>query len=199
MNREFHHQLERVYSKYKSVEELKTLCYKALIDSYQRVKNIKGITDLDENNIRNQFVVDLDTQNEIIRYALENNIIRIIPESWDLVKRKRPDIVFFIPHICDLIFECKKLTSDEDKYLNDGLMRFISLAYAEEESEAGMIGFTLNVGIPQKLKGKVKQFHCSKLIDKPVLNFTDSYKSIHICKNSKEILISHFFFYFSKN
>ena len=199
MNREFHHQLEQDYSKYKSSEELKILCYKALIDSYQRVRNIKGITKLGENNIRNQFIIDMETQNEIINHALESNIIKIIPESCDLVKRNRPDIVFFIPHICDLIFECKKLSSDENRYLNDGLIRFISLDYAEKESEAGMIGFTLDVDIPQKLKGKIKKFHCSKFIDKTVLNFPDSYKSIHTCNNAKKILISHFFFYFSKN
>jgi len=199
MNRGFHHQLERVYSKYRSSEELKNICYKALIDSYQRVRNIKGITDLDENNIRNQFIIDLETQNELINHALENNIIRIIPESCDLVKRKRPDIVFFIPHICDLIFECKKLSSDKNRYLNDGLIRFITLAYAEKESEAGMIGFTLDIDIPLKLKSKIKEFHCSKFIDKPVLDFPDSYKSIHTRRNSKEISISHLFFYFSKN
>ena len=92
----------------------------------------------------------------------------------------------------------QKLSSDENRYLNDGLIRFISLAYAEKESEAGMIGFTLDVDIPQKLKGKIKEFHCSKFIDKTVLNFPDSYKSIHTCNNAKKILISHLFFYFSK-
>jgi hypothetical protein len=136
---------------------------------------------------------------KLIRSELNNNTIRIIPESWDPDKRRKPDIVFFIAGIGDFTFECKKLSSDENRYLNDGLIRFISLAYAEKESEAGMIGFTLDVDIPQKLKDKIKQFHCSKFIDKPVLDFPDSYKSIHTCENSKEIVIFHLFFYFSKN
>lgn len=170
----------------------------ALIDSYKRVKEVKGIADLNENNIRNQFVFDLEVKNEMIGHALENDIIRIIPESCDIVKRRRPDIVFLIPHICDLIFECKKLTSAEDKYLNDGLIRFIRLDYAEKEDEAGMIGFILDITIPLKLKEKVRSFHCINLIDKPVLDFRDSFWSKHTCENSKEILISHLFFYFSK-
>ncbi|MBI3582842.1 MAG: hypothetical protein HY096_02690 [Nitrospinae bacterium] len=199
MDKEFHQQLEQSYSRYKSAKEIKDLCYRALIDSYRRVKDVVGIAKLDENNIRNQFIIDLETKNEIVGHALENHIIRIIPESCDLVKRKRPDIVFFIPHICDLTFECKKLTSDEDRYLNDGLIRFIRLDYAEKEDEAGMIGFILDSSIPSKLKKKVSSFHCIRLIDKPVLDFLNSFWSKHTCQNSKQILISHLFFYFSKN
>lgn len=186
-------------SKYKTAYEIKNLCILSLIDSYSRVKNMQNIISINENKIRDKFVSDMNNNCKLIRSELNNNTIRIIPESWDPDKRRKPDIVFFIAGIGDFTFECKKLSSDEDKYLNDGLIRFISLAYAEKESEAGMIGFTLDVGIPQKLKDKIKQFHCSKFIDKPVLNFPDSYKSIHTCENSKEIVIFHLFFYFSKN
>lgn len=186
-------------SKYKTAHEIKNLCILSLIDSYSRVKNMPYIVLLSENEMRDKFVIDMQNDCKLIKTELENATIRIIPESWDPAKRRKPDIVFFIAGIGDFTFECKKLSSDEDKYLNDGLIRFISLAYAEKESEAGMIGFTLDTGIPQKLKDKIKQFHCSKFIDKPVLNFPDSYKSIHACQNSKEILISHLFFYFSKN
>ncbi|HAX18134.1 MAG TPA: hypothetical protein DCY00_06030 [Actinobacteria bacterium] len=186
-------------SKYKTAHEIKNLCILSLIDSYSRVKNMQNIISINENKIRDKFVSDMNNNCKLIRSELNNNTIRIIPESWDPDKRRKPDIVFFIAGIGDFTFECKKLSSDEDKYLNDGLIRFISLAYAEKESEAGMIGFTLDVGIPQKLKDKIKQFHCSKFIDKPVLDFPDSYKSIHTCENSKEIVIFHLFFYFSKN
>ena len=199
MDKEFHQQLEERYSRYKSTREIKDLCYNALIDSYGRVKEVKEIAKLDENNIRNQFIIDLEKKNEIIGHAIENDIIKIIPESCNLVKRKRPDIVFFIPHICDLIFECKKLSSDEDRYLNDGLIRFIRLDYAEKEDEAGMIGFILDISIPSKLKKKVNSFHCIKVIDRPILDFPNSFWSKHTCQNSKKILISHLFFYFSKN
>ena len=186
-------------SRYKTSREIKNLCILSLIDSYNRVKNTPNVALFSENEIRDEFVIDMQNGCKLIKTELENATIRIIPESWDPAKRRRADIVFFIAGIGDFTFECKKLSSDEDKYLNDGLIRFISLAYAEKESEAGMIGFTLDVGIPQKLKSKVKQFHCSKFIDKPVLDFPDSYKSIHTCENLKEIVIFHIFFYFSKN
>jgi hypothetical protein len=186
-------------SKYKTAHEIKNLCILSLIDAYSRVKNIPYIVSLSENEMRDKFVIDMQNGCKLITTELENATIRIIPESWDPAKRRKPDIVFFIAGIGDFTFECKKLSSDENRYLNDGLIRFISLAYAEKESEAGMIGFTLDVDIPQKLKGKIKEFHCSKFIDKTVLNFPDSYKSIHTCNNAKKILISHLFFYFSKN
>ena len=186
-------------SKYKTAHEIKNLCILSLIDAYSRVKKIPYIVSLSENEMRDKFVIDMQNDCKLINTELENATIRIIPESWDPEKKKKPDLVFFIAGIGDFTFECKKLSSDENRYLNDGLIRFISLAYAEKESEAGMIGFTLDVGIPQKLKSKIKEFHCSKFIDRPVLDFPDSYKSIHTRKNSKEILISHLFFYFSKN
>lgn len=186
-------------SRYKTSSEIKNLCILSLIDSYNRVKNMPTVASFNENAMRDEFIIDMQNNCSLIKTELENATIRIIPESWDPAKRRRADIVFFIAGIGDFTFECKKLSSDEDRYLNDGLIRFISLAYAERESEAGMIGFTLNAGIPQKLKNKIEQFHCSKFIDKPVLDFPDSYKSIHTCENSKEIVIFHLFFYFSKN
>lgn len=186
-------------SKYKTAHEIKNLCILSLIDAYSRVKNMPYIVSLSENEMRDKFVIDMQNACKLIKTKLENATIRIIPESWDPEKKKKPDLVFFIAGIGDFTFECKKLSSDENRYLNDGLIRFITLTYAEKESESGMIGFTLDVGIPQKLKSKIKEFYCSEFIDKPVLNFPDSYKSIHTCNNAKKILISHLFFYFSKN
>lgn len=197
MEEEFYERLKQGYSRYGSANEVKALCYNALIGSYGRLKEVKEVAKLNENSIRNKFIIDLETQNEVIRHALDNDIIRIIPESCDIVKRKRSDIEFFIPNICTLVFECKKLTSDENKYLTDGLIRFIRLDYAENEEEAGMIGFILNIDIPSKLKTKISNFHCMSVIDKSVFDFPDSYWSKHVRKDSTQILISHLFFYFS--
>lgn len=185
-------------SRYKTAREIKNLCILSLIDSYNRVKNILNVISLSENEMRDKFVIDMQNDCKLIKTELENATIRIIPESWDPAKKRKPDIVFFIAGIGDFTFECKKLSSAEDRYLNDGLIRFIRLDYAEKEDEAGMIGFILDVTIPLKLKEKVRVFHCINLIDKPVLDFPDSFWSEHTCENSKEILISHLFFYFSK-
>jgi hypothetical protein len=198
MNKEPQQELAKNNSKYGSIGEIRELCLLSLIDSYKRVKTINRIASCTENEIRDYFIIDMEANNGIIKDELENNTLRIIPESWDPSKKRRADIVFFISNYGDFTFECKKLTSAEDRYLNDGLIRFIRLDYAEKEDEAGMIGFILNTNIPLKLKEKVRSFNCISLIDKLVLDFPYSFWSKHTCKNSKEILISHLFFYFSK-
>ncbi len=198
MDKDFHNELEKKYSRYHNKREIKNLCFRALINSYGRVKKVQGIGSFNENKIRDEFVIDLETNNTLINHAIENDIIEIIPERWDLLKRKRTDIVFSIHNICKLIFECKKLSSAEKRYLDDGLIRCIELDYADKESEAGMIGFIFNLMVPQKLKEKVRSFHLIRFVDKRVSDFSSSFQSVHKRINSTEILISHLFFLFKK-
>ena len=97
-------------SRYSSKQEIESICFKALLDSYERVKLIKGVEKLIENKIRDLFIIDLEKNNHIIKHALDNYIIRIIPESYDPQKGKRSDIQFILPILKrDLVFECKKL------------------------------------------------------------------------------------------
>ncbi len=197
MDKDFYRDLIKPYGRYKSKNDLKNLCYKALIDSFGRVKRIQGINGFNENKIRDRFIIDLDQNNELIKHALKYDLIILIPESYDALKRKRSDIRVKISHCCELIFECKKLSSAEGRYLTDGLIRFILLDYAEGEDEAGMTGFIFNANIPVKLKEKVDKFYCVRLINKPVFGYPDSFQSIHKRKNSTEILITHLFFLFN--
>jgi len=188
-------------TRYASKQEIESICFKAFIDSYQRVKLIEGIEKLIENRIRDLFIIDLEEHNHIIKHALDNYIIRIIPESYDPQKGKRSDIQFILPILKrDLVFECKRLLSADSRYLNEGLIRFIKLEYAAKENDAGMIGFVINPKdfsrMISKLRDKLLVFHCSKLIDKPVLGHQFSFQSIHIRIDSREILISHLFFKF---
>lgn len=187
--------------RFSSKKEVENLCYMALIDSYTRVKQVEKIHSLNENGIRDEFVIDLVQTNKLISLAVENYIIIIIPECWDPVKRNRTDIEFVLPsYKRRLIFECKKLSSAEKRYLDDGLIRFIELKYAEKEPDGGMIGFVVNgnfIKTISKLKEKVKCFHIIRLIDKQVLNYKYSFQSLHKRKNSTHILISHLFFKFS--
>jgi len=188
-------------SRYHSKKEIEELCLKSLIDSYRRVKQIKGIDSLNENRIRDQFVVDLEKRNDLIRHAIDNHIIIVVPESWDAVKRRRADIRFALPFIRrDLIFECKKLHSAESRYLDDGLVRFIKLAYSEKEDDAGMIGFIIKpidlFGVISAIKEKVCKFYFSRLIDKQILGWPYSFQSVHVRIDSREILIYHLFFEF---
>lgn len=189
-------------SKYKTAHEIKNLCILSLIDSYSRVKNMQNIISFNENKIRDKFVSDMNNNCKLIRSELNNNTIRIIPESWDPDKKRRADIVFFIAGIGDFTFECKKLASAEKRYLGEGIFRFIDLQYAEKEKEGGMIGFVTSKNLARTvsgLKDKIKTFHIHKLLDKAVVGHVHSFQSIHIRKNSSYILISHLFFHFSKN
>lgn len=196
MDKKFHENFLRQYGRYKSEDHLKRICFKALLDSYERVKMIKGISKLIENRIRDEFIIDLEKNNEIIGHAIEYDIIVLIPESYDPLKHKRSDIRFKITHCCELIFECKKLSSAEQRYLNDGLIRFIRLDYAENENEGGMIGFILNSSIPSRLKKRVKNFYIVQFIDKPVSGYPNSFQSVHRRNNATKIKISHLFFTF---
>ena len=188
-------------SRYQSKKEIEDLCFRSLIDSYNRVKQIKGIASLNENKIRDEFIIDLETKNNLIKHAIDNFIIIVIPESWDPLKRKRSDIRFILPLIKrNLVFECKKLSSAEKRYLDEGLLRFIKLEYSERDEHAGMIGFIIKpknlVDIISKIKEKVCKFHFSCLIDKEVFEWPYSFQSIHVRVDSREILIYHLFFKF---
>lgn len=188
-------------SRYSSKHEIESICFKALIDSYQRVKLIKGVEKRIENRIRDLFIIDLEEHNNIIKHALDNYIIRIIPESYDPQKGKRSDIQFILPILKrDLVFECKRILSADSRYLNEGLIRFIKLEYAAKEKDAGMIGFVINPRdfsrMLSKLRDKLLTFHCLKLLDKPVCEHQFSFQSIHIRIDTREILISHLFFKF---
>ena len=200
MDKKFYKNLAE-YSKYNSQSDLKNICFLALFDSYERVRKITGISKLYENDVRNRFIIDLTQNNKIIENALKYDHIILIPESYDPLKRSKSDIRFIITHICELVFECKKLSSAEKRYLNDGLIRFIELKYAEKENDGGMIGFVVSPNFIEtvyKLKKKVVSFHIIKLIDKHVLNYKYSFQSLHKRKNSTSILISHLFFNFSE-
>lgn len=188
-------------SRYSSKEDIEALCFKAIIDSYERVKQVKGVEKLIENQIRDLFIIDLEEKNLIIQHALDNYIIRIIPESYNPLKARRSDIQFIIPVLKrDLVFECKRLFSADTRYLTEGLSRFINLEYAEKEDNAGMIGFVMSAKDPSRLIGrlkkKIRDFNCSDLFDTPLFDYLYSFQSIHIRDDSREISISHLFFKF---
>ena len=194
----------REAARYASKKEIEDMCFLAIIDSYHRVKYVKGIANFNENSIRDQFIIDLEKKNDIIKHALDNYLINIIPESYDALKKKRSDIRFILNIIQrNLIFECKKLKTAEERYLNDGLIRFIRLEYAENEDDAGMIGFIIHdtdfSPIIRKLKEKIRKFHFDTLIDGPLYEHPHSFQSVHIRIDHRKIKIGHFFFAFGKN
>ncbi len=191
----------RALGKYTSQNEIVALCYNALIDSYDRVKLVKNIKSRNENRIRDEFVLDIEENNKIIKHAIDNYIIKITPESWNLKKRNRTDILFTLnPCQRDLIFECKKLSCADQRYVNDGLVRFINLAYAEKEKDAGMIGFVVNKNLTQTmngLKAKVSGVHIVEMVDEAVYGFEHSFQSVHERDDLSEIKLSHLFFHFA--
>ncbi len=104
-------------------------------------------------------------------------------------------------------FECKRLddktgkSSLQQKYIDDGLDRFIAEKYAKEEDFGGMIGFVVTGEIENivlDMKGKVKN-HCfvhsyGFLLNKFCDNCRTSFQSKHVRKNSLgDIHIYHLF------
>ncbi len=201
LEEEFFENLRREVGKYSSKKEIEELCFRAVIDSYKRVRRIQGISSLNENGIRDKFVIDLEDAKGILKHPLDNYIIKIIPESYNCHRRTRTDIEFYLPfNKRSLIFECKKLSSAEKRYLDDGLLRFVELAYAPNEKDAGMVGFVVNRNINaiiRKLKKMVGNYHIIHLWDRRVVNYEHSFQSLHKRSDTSRILISHLFFDFN--
>lgn len=182
---------------------VENLYLKALIESFTRLRLIPGIGDLIENQIRNQLAYDLENNNNILRPYLQNKIVKLTKENTLLpspTRSNRTDIEFFISFLGDFVVECKNLSSAEQRYINDGVNRFISGQFSSNDSEAAMIGFIVGGGIPsikEKLYLKVEnessaeknyshsQERCS--------GYEHSFHSLHTRPNKKKILIHHLF------
>lgn len=209
MNTSFCQAYENFTSKYPTQKDLiENLYLKAILDSYPRIKKIKGVENLSENKIRNEFVYDLQYKNKLLLEFTKT--VKLTSENQVLTEDNifRTDIEFFVSEYGSFVIECKKLKAAEGRYIRDvdskgGVERFTNLHYAPEEKKAGMIGFLVQ-GNPKKivesLIKKVKAFHpadkIEELLKQKCLDWELSFQSKHICINKKEIHLYHLFFDF---
>ncbi len=183
-------------------EIIEKLYLQSIIDSYSHIKKTSGL----ENDIRDRFYWDLKKRNPITKTLIERDILEIIHENWEMVsetEKSRVDLKFFITHH-KFEIECKRLfqqPSDNKPYINDGLVRFINLKYAEKNEYAGMIGFVVTGAIDKiqdELASKIIDFHSHNVAsNNQKLNWNNSFVSYHIKKDASKIKIYHLLFPFT--
>lgn len=192
------------FSKFKSKKDLiQTIYLSSIIDSYSRVRMIRGIKLLTENQIRDEIVYDLKYKNLIISKWLNWGLIKISFEDQNLLpnhSKNRTDISFFISGL-EFIIECKKLTFADNRYIIDGLKRYFDLYYAENYIYGGMAGFIVAGSVAdviKDLKVKVKNYKSSVsfdyLLGRKVLGFNDSFQSKLTRKNRSNFHVFHIFY-----
>jgi len=205
------------YKTFKSVIE--DLYLIAIIDSYDRLMHISGISLLSENKIRNKIQYDFEHYNKKITKYINEGTITFNSESQIVLKNDvyRTDIkLYCCNYKRDLfIIECKKfnpynyeyvkgrLNKKRNIYEYNGIERFTKRIYAQNDKYAGMIGFICSGDIIttiKNLKRKVKEFRLVNdsdiLLNKKCADWKFSFQSKHMRINDSEIHIFHLFFNF---
>lgn len=143
---------------YKSKQDLiENLYIKSIYDSYERINKCIGI----ENDIRDRFVYDFYHENLLLKKWIQSNILYVNWERWVFKNEDdlgRTDLSFALSGF-EYVIECKRLKNSSQKYIDDGLCRFINKEYSKNESYSGMIGFITggDIGnICSSLRGKCK-------------------------------------------
>ncbi len=189
--------------KFKSKQDLiENLYLKAIVDSYSRIDKSIAI----ENEIRDRFIHDFYYQNPIIKELVQDNILQINWERWVFKNEDdlgRADLSFAISGL-EFIIECKRLKNVSQKYIDEGLYRFINKEYSANESNAGMLGFVIkgcvkDISDGLQEKCKKESYKSSDFTEQLYNNWSHSFKTTHSRVDSTEINIYHLFFDFMKN
>lgn len=188
-------------SKYSTQEKLiEELYLKSVIDSFSRVKQIQNIASNKENIIRNYFINDLQSNSSILKNWLDEDIVSLVSEGQVIsatLEVSRTDISFFVSGLGYFVIECKNLRSADQRYLSEGLQRFIDLIYSSKDNYAGMLGFIVGgkfATITKNLPPKIQNFHNIPVQHTiTVITYSDyiAFSSKHERKNKEEIIISH--------
>ena len=187
---------------YKSKQDLiENLYLKAISDTYNRINKHIGI----ENDIRDRFIYDFYHVSPLLKKLIQTNIIYV---DWERNVFKnaedlgRTDISFAISGF-EFIIECKRMKNASQKYIDEGLTRFINGEYSSEESYAGMIGF-ITEGNPEyiyekmKARCKTESFINSSFVAETLNGFKHYFKTTHKRKKMPIVNIYHLFLQFNK-
>ncbi len=189
---------------FKSKADLyENLYLQAIIDSYGFVDKHKG----KEEEIRDRFYADLTQRNPLTKYWFDLELLDIGFEKWKMDNsndKSRVDLSFFWSGFGHFEIECKRLfqqPSKNEAYLNDGLVRFINLKYADKNEYAGMIGFVVTGAIDKiqnELANRILDFHSDNTAtNNQELNWKNSFVSYHEKKDHNKIMIYHLLFQFT--
>lgn len=204
------------YSSHKEVIE--KLYLKAFINSFERLRSIKGINSFKENDIRDRFQYDFENSNPVIIKYIANRTITFNSESQIIEEHEkyRTDIKLFCAWYREhFVIECKLLRfasqvyikgrydKNKCKYEVNGIERFVTLTYSKHDQYAGMLGFIIK-GIPERiienLKTKVSPFYPShemqSLLNQKCGGWALSFQSKHLRQDDRPIHLYHLFFDF---
>lgn len=176
-------------------------CYLRIIASNIRVNN-------NENDIRDLFISDLYLDNHKLKQELD--IVEFLFDKEIQTETGRVDIRVlnmintmkgnFKPYY---FIECKRLdgvinsenkNTLNDKYINDGISRFIEEKYHTYQEANAMIGFVVKeIDIEENCKF-FKFLNSHNFID----DFDYSYISSHTTKSKKDFTLYHLMLNFSK-
>lgn len=190
--------------KYKSYSSLvEDLYVSSLLDSFQRIKGIPGLNSKTENEIRNYLVFDLENYNKLLSPYLQQKILKLTKENTILLtpeETKRTDIEFFMSGYGDFVAECKNLRSVDQRYIDDGVNRFINELYSKKDSDSAMLGFVISGNISSIIAGlktrveKVDSFSKEdNHPDEKCKEYDFSFHSTHKRNSGNPILIHHLF------
>jgi hypothetical protein len=189
---------------YKSKVDLyENLYLKAIIDSYSSINKKSG----KEEELRDRFYYDLTHCNPLTKEWYDLEILNISFEKWKMnidKNKTRVDLSFFWSGFGNFEIECKRLFKQPSKnkaYLDNGLVRFINLKYAENNEYAGMLGFVVSGNIDiisDKILNDTKTFHSNGFpIQYSIHSCAHSFISNHTKINKKNIRIYHLHFQFN--
>jgi len=188
---------------YKSKQDLiENLYLKAIIDSYYRIDKKIGI----ENDIRDRFIHDFYNESPLLKKWIQANIIFVNWERWvfkNEIDLGRADLSFAISGM-EFIVECKRLKNDSQKYIDEGLKRFLNNEYSANESMSAMIGFIIEGNITGIRIGIMKKcqtvnYTQNKFTQQEYHDWEHSFKTNHQRNDNTDISLYHLFFEFKKN
>jgi len=207
MSKDFFDNIQSKFLKFSSFENVVEELYLAsIVDSYSRVVLISGIDTLIENQIRDKVYFDLENNNEILKEFIQNKTVKLTNENRIIneIEVFRTDIEFFVSTIGTFVIECKRLSSAEQRYVDEGVARFTSLQYSGNESEAAMLSFVVGgnvAAISKSLKEKCSKHEptadIATYLSSLCLKQFHSFHSKHKRKSHDPILLHHLFFDFT--
>ncbi|HZK93577.1 MAG TPA: hypothetical protein VFC67_05170 [Prolixibacteraceae bacterium] len=183
------------------IDLIENLYLKAITDTYARIDKTYGI----ENEIRDRFVHDFHYKSPFLMKLIQANIIYVNWERWVFKNEDdlgRADLSFGISGL-EFIVECKRLKNASQKYIDEGLSRFINQDYSANETYAGMLGFVISGEIEKISIGILRKCETEKYIQNTFTQqkYSDlaySLKTAHIRKDNSSINIYHLFLKFMK-
>lgn len=211
----FDHSLEIYEVKFENILNGITYCYKMMI------KNNVSVPANDENGIRDILLLNYLKKREIKRKAklTDYRFDREIPED---TTKGRVDIKIISKNDFEIdeayyVIECKRLDNQKPtrtsglngKYINEGIMRFVTEYYLSYYGINGMIGFIVEqMNIADNIKSINKLLNSTfanantreKLTPVDFIkDFKHLYYSTHENVKRKEIKLYHLMFDFSRN